>query len=563
MGYSCGMTALRLLLWCIAGSALVQVVIWSTGTGNPYRFSQIFWYLLTAYDTHGNLLLAAAAVCAFLLRRRPHALRIVRFAAEHPWTLAAVAFPLLCLGSLRVYHDYPLSMDEYAAVFQARAFAAGRLSGSFPPELLDRLIPSFFQNLFLRVSPSSGAVASGYWPGFALLLAPFAWLDISWAANPAIGALTLPAVHHLARQVGGTRESAGWALMLTAASPSFVVSSISYYSMPAHLLCNLLYASLLLNPTVARALLAGLLGSLALTLHQPVPHMLFSLPFLVWLAIRPGSWGILAALLLGYLPLSLVLGFGWHYHLLEVMRIAHPAGAGSAAGVVPATPSALESLGSLLSGAITLPQPGTIAARVAGLGKTWAWGCAGLMILAAYGYSAARSRPGVRVLGAALAATFIGYFFFSQDQGHGWGYRYLHSALFVMPVLASIALVATQPGWNAPEVRGMVSWGIALSLIFANALRLTQVDAFIGRHLAQVPPLARQADRERPELVLVDIRSGFYAQDMVQNDPFLRGPRTVMLRISPERDAELVAKHFPGYLKTDEGKWGALWKPVP
>lgn len=539
----------------------MQLVIWRSGTGNPFGFSSIFWYLLTAYDAHGNFLLALAAVCAFLLRRRPEALHVVRFAADHPWSIAAVAFPLLCLGSLRVYHDYPVSMDEYAAVFQARAFAAGRLSGGFPPELLDRLIPSFFQNFFLRVSPSSGAVASGYWPGFALLLAPFVWLDIPWAANPAIGALTLPAVHRLARQIGGSQESAGWALMLTAASPAFVVSSISYYSMPAHLLCNLLYASLLLNPTVARALLAGLLGSLALTLHQPVPHMLFGLPFLVWLAIRPGSWGILAALLLGYLPLSIVLGFGWHYHLLEIMRIAQPAGAGSATDAIAAVPSALDSARSLLSGAVTLPQPGTIAARVAGLGKTWAWGCAGLMILAACGYSAARTRPGVRVLGAALVVTFIGYFFFSQDQGHGWGFRYLHSAWFVMPVLASIALTATQPGRIDPEVRAMAAWGMALSLVFANALRLAQVDAFIGRHLGQVPPLARQADRERPELVLVDIRSGFYTQDMVQNDPFLRGPRIVMLRISPERDAELVAKHFPGYLKSEEGKWGALWKP--
>ena len=538
----------------------MQLVIWHSGTGNPSGFSPIFRYLLTAHDAHGNFLLALAAVCAFLLRRRPEVLPVVRFAAERPWAVAAAAFPLLCLGSLRVYHDYPLSMDEYAAVFQAKAFAAGRLSGSFPPELLDQLIPSFFQNFFLRVSPSSGAVASGYWPGFALLLAPFAWLDIPWAANPAIGALTLPAVHRLARQVGGTEESAGWALLLTAASPAFVVSSISYYSMPAHLLCNLLYASLLLKPTVARALLAGLLGSLALTLHQPVPHMLFGLPFLIWLAIRPGSWGILAALVLGYLPLSIVLGFGWHYHLLEVTRIVQPAGAGVAPVAPAAAPSALDSLRSLLSGALSLPHPGTIAARIAGLGKTWAWGCAGLMVLAACGYSAAHTRPGVRVLGAALVATFFGYFFFSQDQGHGWGYRYLHSAWFVMPVLASIALAATQPDRIGPETRVMAAWGVAFSLVFANALRLAQVDAFIGRHLGQVPPLARQADRERPELVFVDIRSGFYTQDMVQNDPFLRGPRIVMLRSSPERDVAVVAQHFPGYLKTDEGRWGALWK---
>ncbi len=555
------MTAPRLLLWCLAGASLVQLVIWRSGSGNPFGFSPIFWYLLTAYDTHGNILLFVATGCAFLLRRRPEVLSIVRIAAERPWTLAAAAFALLCLGSLRVYHDYPLSMDEYAAVFQARAFASGRLSGSFPPELLDWLIPPFFQNFFLRVSPSSGAVASGYWPGFALLLAPFAWLDIPWAANPAIGALTLPAVHRLARQVGGSQEAAGWALLLTAASPAFVVSSISYYSMPAHLLCNLLYALLLLRPTVARALLAGLLGSLALTLHQPVPHMLFCLPFLIWLAIRPGSRVSLAALMVGYLPLSLALGVGWHNHLQEVMQTVTPAVAAGAAGA-PA-PSPLDSLVGLLGAAVSLPHPGTIAARIAGLGKTWAWGCAGLMILAAYGYSAADTRPAVRALGASLLITFLGYFFFSQDQGHGWGYRYLHSAWFVMPVLASIALTAPQPGRAGEEVRAMAAWGLALSLVFANALRLAQVDAFMDRHLAQVPPLARHADPARPELVLVDIRSGFYVQDMVQNDPFLRGPRIVMVRSSTDRNSAILATRFPGYVKAAEGRWGELWKPGP
>jgi hypothetical protein len=41
--------------------------------------------------------------------------------------------------------------------------------------------------------------------------------------------------------------------------------------MAAHLLMNVLYA-LLLKPSAARALAAGLVGSLAFTLHNPLPH---------------------------------------------------------------------------------------------------------------------------------------------------------------------------------------------------------------------------------------------------------------------------------------------------
>ena len=306
----------RLLLWCVGGTALVQLIVASAGAGNPNRFSPIFRYLLNAYDTHGNLLLLAIALGAFALRRRTEVLALVRYCGDRPWTVAACLFPLLCLGSLYVYHDYPLSMDEYAAVFQAGIFAAGEIHGAFPPDLIDWLIPNFFQGLFLSVSRPTGAVSTTYWPGFSLLLAPFSWLGIPWAANPLIGALTLPAIHRLTLQVSGSREAAGWAVALTAASSAFIVTSISYYAMPAHLLCNLEYASLLLRPSVRRGFLAGLTGSLALMLHQPAPHLLFCLPFVTWLLFRPKSARILAALAIGYLPLALVLGVGWHSHLM-------------------------------------------------------------------------------------------------------------------------------------------------------------------------------------------------------------------------------------------------------
>ncbi|MGG2305238.1 hypothetical protein ACE4Z6_27835, partial [Salmonella enterica] len=82
---------------------------------------------------------------------------------------------------------------------------------------------------------------------------------------------------------------AGLAILLTVASPVFFANGISYYSMPAHLFANALYALLLIDPTPRRAFAAGLLGSIALTLHNPVPHLLFALPWIGWLALRPGG----------------------------------------------------------------------------------------------------------------------------------------------------------------------------------------------------------------------------------------------------------------------------------
>jgi hypothetical protein len=544
---------LRLLLWCAAGTVLVQLVLVRISAGNPDGFSAIFFHLLKTYDTHGNLLLLAGVLLALALRKRPFPAAVLELLAEHPWTVAAATFALLCLGSLRVYHAHPLSMDEYAAVFQAQAFAGGSLGGRFPPQLLDQLLPRFFQGFFFNASPATGEIASTYWPGFALLMAPFAWAGMPWAANPALAALTVPLLHRLSRELAG-REAAGWAVALTLASPAFVVAGISYYSTTAHLFCNLAYALLLFRPTPLRAAAAGLIGSLALTLHNPVPHMLFSLPFFVWLALRPGRAANLAALLAGYLPLALLLGVGWHRYVVSLA--ATGAAAAPAGGILQAAPAVADTVVSQLAGFLKMPASTTISARIAGLAKLWTWAAVGLIVLAAWGYRAASGLPQVRVLAAALLVTFFGYFLVRFDQGHGWGYRYIHSAWFVLPVLAAICLAKAEG-----ELRAMAAWAIAFSLVAANGLRLVQTESFIARQIAQVPPLA-QAPADR-EIVFVDIRAGFYTQDMVQNDPFLRAPRVVMVRYGAENVAGFMARHFPAYEKSAEGPWGELWRQKP
>ncbi len=72
-----------------------------------------------------------------------------------------------------MYHDDPFSMDEYTAHFQRQIFAAGHLTGRLPLPLKDWLIALQFQDSFLRISHADGQVASMYWPGHALIMAPF------------------------------------------------------------------------------------------------------------------------------------------------------------------------------------------------------------------------------------------------------------------------------------------------------------------------------------------------------------------------------------------------------
>jgi len=524
----------------------MQALLLYYGT-NPHRFSAIFFHLLKSFDTHGNLVLIAVVAGAFLLRGQslPGLLRVF---SERPWLAAAVVFPLLCVAAYGVYRRHPISMDEYAPLFQAQVFAEGRLTGRYPPELLDRLIPSFFQNFFFTVSRASGEMSSTYWPGFALLVAPFAALGVPWVANPALCALTIPALHRLVRELAG-REAAGWAVGLAVASPVFIVAGISYYPLAAHMLCNIIYALLLIAPTPARAAAAGLVGSFALVLHNPVPHMLFALPFLVWLALRPGRLANVSALLAGYLPLVLALGVGWHRHLATL-----PAAAAAApAALAQLAPAVADTVLSQLGAFLRFPSPTTIHARIAGLTKIWTWGAAGLLVLAAWGCRLP-ARVELKVLFTALLITFFGYFLVRFDQGHGWGYRYLHSAWFVLPILAGLFLAQC----DDRELRAMAAWTIVLSLMLAAGLRLVQVESFVSRHLAQVPPLARPSVAR--EVVFVDLSAGFYAHDLVQNDPFLRASRLVMVKQKGEDTARFMARHFPDYEKIGEGPWGEHWQ---
>ncbi len=82
-------------------------------------------------------------------------------------------------------------MDEYAAVFQAKTFAAGRLTAQLPPSVVDWLIPPGFNGAFLIASRTTGHAMEGYWPGFSLLLAPFEFLGIPWLCNALLAGLAI------------------------------------------------------------------------------------------------------------------------------------------------------------------------------------------------------------------------------------------------------------------------------------------------------------------------------------------------------------------------------------
>jgi hypothetical protein len=546
-------------LFLTSAMVTAAIVLWTHQmrvTGDFHHLAAIFFVLFANNDYPGAVCALLVLVGAFLGYRHLSAPRTARWAGNHPLVIAVIAALLLALGTRFIYHDHPLSMDEYAAYFQSRAFAAGQLHGNFPVPLLDWLIPPGFQGYFLNVSRATGSVAETYWPGFALLLAPFTWAGVSWLCNPVISALTLLVIHRLALELFDDREAAGFALLLTIASPVIFANGISYYSMPAHLLTNSAFALLLIRPTPLRAATAGVVGSLALVLHNPVPHMLFAAPWVVWLASRRGGMRLLGALVAGYLPLCALLGVGWFLFSGHLLR------AGLVSATSPLTPSVrLHRMMEIFS----LPNATVVLARLIGVAKIWVWAVPGLMILAVVGARRWRRNALCRLLTASAFLTLFGYFFVPVDQGHGWGYRYFHSAWMALPLLATAALFRPARSPCEPssparlfediETKDFVTACILLTLIFGVGFRAWQLQGFMARDLAQLPHYEGTERR----VVILGGRFSFYAGDLVQNDPWLRGNEIRMCSHGDAADEQMMAKYYPELHRVYADRYGAVW----
>jgi hypothetical protein len=546
------------VLFLASAAAIAGTLLWAqyyVGSHGARYLAPIFYTLFITFDCQAAAGLLLILIVAALLPDRFRIRAPLCWIGTHPGTIAAGTAIVLCAGTLLVYQNHPLAMDEYAQVFQSQVFATGHITGQFPPALIDWLVPSPFQNMFFTVSHSTGMVASAYWPAFALLLTPFTFVGAPWACNAVISALTLVVVHRLALRIFGDVETAGLAVLLTAASPVFLANGISYYPMPAHLLANAVFALLLLEPTKPRALLAGLVGSIALTLHNPVPHILFAVPWLIAVVRRPGGLRLVGFLTAGYAPLCLLLGFGWFWFTGEVRHSDIPAAAADAL----TSGSGLTGIGKTLA-IFSLPSWGVVLARLVGFAKVALWAVPCLLVLAAAGAWKWRHHTPCRLLVASAALTLVGYFLVPFDQGHGWGYRYFHSAWIALPLLAAGAFtrapaVARAGAFEADDALTFAVTCAFLTLVFGVGLRAVQMHEFIADNLRQVPAYT---GTER-QVVIIDPGSSFYGWDLIRNDPWLRGNVIRMIAHGAAADTDMMRTHFPGLHRVYHDQYGSVW----
>lgn len=542
--------------WLAIGSVCAGVLCVVFLFNYPFEPARrfIFDYLLRTQDFAGAALVIFIAAAAALPGIGRLGIGLVDWIARNPWPTAIASALALSAGQIFIARDYALAGDEHLVLMQSRALAAGRLSAQFPPELVSWVVPWIYLDRWLYASPVTGAVVPVYWPGYALILAPFHFLGIPWAANALLAGGSLLLAGRLAARLTGAPQAAGWAMLLALASPAFTGMALSYFSMSAHLFLNLAFAWLLLERSPRRLAAAGAAGSLALILSNPVPHLLFAAPWVVWIARRDGRRGLLL-LAAGYLPLGLA-SIGWWAYVRMVQGHLWYA-------PYPGDDDLAHRLGNFLffwqvqlHRVFVDPDAATLAKRAAEQVKLWLWTVPGLPALALAGFVLAWKDVRLRLFGLSYACTAAGFLAVWFDQGYGWGVRYLHPALGGLPVLGAAAIVGLREGAARDALRRYAGGAALLSLLLATSLRWMQIHQFVDEHLSRRPPFETGVR----QIVFVTLNYDYYTQDFVQNDPFLRDPVIFMLSRGRARDEALLRQHFPRARLAREAPFGHVWR---
>jgi hypothetical protein len=552
------------ILLCLGLTLTVTAAAFIKAYADLYE-DYYFWSVLLKSEQPA--IYALLGVFLFLLiaplrQALPRLANLPDIVGRHPLAISATCFLILAFLSRFAYLATPISQDEYSPWLQAHIFAAGDLSAKLPVELIDHLISPIYRGHFFAVNQHNGELVSTYWPGFALLMAPFAWLGMPWLCNPLIVALNLLLSWRLGRDVFESQRAAGWVLLLMIASPAVMLNGISFYSMPAHLLCNTLFVWLLLQATPQRYFLAGIVGALASALHNPFPHLVFALPWIVWAFMR-GRLRLLIILAAGYALAGLPLVIGWSVFKAPIAAATLGVDPVSGLAKILAPPSQLPpadlstTFFRTVTGLFTPPSEYLLLARSGALIKLWAWSSPLLILLAIYGCFTKRHEV-LRYLAASALLTLLIYYFIRFDQGLGWGYRYFHPAYIALPMLATAALLHLEKtGPNKAEWRGLGP-ALALSSILITTPILAQsMHERIALALAELPPpIAGRG--------LYILNGSGACQtlrcDLLLNDPYLRGDIYLLNRKRDKVPDSQLLKSFPGAEQAAENEFGRSYR---
>jgi hypothetical protein len=483
----------------------------------------IFFRLYGLHEAPFLWLLAGFALAVWIIGRRaatgvaPTRVQATPGALAIPAVLAAAAvLAATVAGTYWIMHSTPLSMDEFAAAFQARIIASGRLAAPIPTEwqpFANALVPHF-----ISYRAAEQVWLSSYLPAYAALRALFSTANAEILLNPLLATISvLSLAGASARLWPGDVRRGRLAILFLATSAQFLLMSMTGYSWPAHLCFNLLWLYLVLRDDRLGLAAAPWVGALALGLHNPFPHALFAAPFLLrLLRTRRVGWIAYYAAIYG------AAAFGWY----RLMSFSHPqVGRGAA----------LQEFG------LPTAQGYFVHGMNLSLLLTWQTPAMALFLVAAF-FLIRSLKQAERDLMAGIVLTFAFYFAFPSTQGHGWGYRYLYSVLGSAALLAASATVALT-GPTGALVRRLVVASSVAALVVQLPIRLFQAERFVRPYAAALDYIAtRPAD-----VVLVDPKAAYYGRDLIRNDPLSKTrPITLSLAALRVSDVRELVRRYPG-----------------
>jgi hypothetical protein len=520
-GVSVGSTPLigsidrRALWWAIVVTLLTTLFgilarfqIMLGGLARPVK-ANIFLRLFALHEQPFLLLLFFFAVFTALATRyrsahsKPGWARVRSLTPPSTLALAIVASLVLVVtlaATFGVMHSLLFSMDEFGADFQARLFASGRMAYALPDDW--RPLGRAITPIFVAYRQDTGSWYSAYLPVYALLKTPFVALGASELLNPLLAALAVLTLGAVARRLWPEDGSRPWlAVALLVTSGQFLATSATGYAMPAHLLLNLLWLLLYLRGDARSWAAALVIGVFALGLHSPFPHALFVAPFLVRL-LRDKRWKRLGAAALAY-GVGGALWLGW-------LRLIY-------AGT-PVQASGLLSV-------FAIPSP--IIIWVNGLSFsllfTWQAPLFGLLVVLAVLRARRLSAPLADLAWGVLLT--LGFFlFFPATQGHGWGHRYAYQLLGSLALLAAAGADPLISALGERKAQLLIAASLLAAILVQLPLRALQTERFVR-------PFAegyRYVTTRPAAVVIVHGNSIWYGQDLLRNDPLLRGQPVVV-----------------------------------
>jgi len=408
--------------------------------------------------------------------------------------VSLVVLSTCLIGTFVIFHNFPLSMDEYMETFQARIFAAGKIKAAIP--LVWQKYGLALAPIFTTYNAHDHTWISGYLPVYALLRTPFQILGVACILNPLLAASSIIVLAGVCRNLWPGNPARMWiAVIILATCSQFLVMSMTAYSMPAQLFVNLLWLYFYTARTRTASLLVPWVGFFAIGVHHPHVHLLFVAPFFIRLIIekklrKASYWGLVYGA-------GILSWIGW-------MTISR---------------NGIEAPGVNTLAFFGIPPLIQVITQLANLNLFLSWQPI-ILVLLIYLFLSdwSKASPLFRDLAWGVLLTVLFYFFFLENQGHGWGYRYCHAVLGNFALMSVVGFYRMIDLLGARTSNALMSLSILLALFIQLPARSWQARSFVVPFYKSATLLASRSE----EIVILEPNLFWYYWDLVRNDPLFR-----------------------------------------